>query len=315
MGNDYYRNSNGIAGLILAAAFLLAGTIVMADTATTTVTVQNAAPTISGLSLNGGNNITLVEGSFVSATTSMTVTDTNGCSDIDTVSTKIYRDAVNSSGTNCSADDSNCYSPAVACVATTTGNTCTGGVDTSVEYDCGFKVWYVADPTAAGASFASDIWVAAATTTDGVATATATNTGQAIEVNILRAHDVTATIPYGSLAAGADTGGTNQTTTVTNTGNAPLDSEISGETMCTDFPTCSGSTLAVTQQKFGLTDVTYASLTSTLSLTPATIETVLAKPTATTSSVTDDLYWGIAIPNGQATGSYTGRNTFTAVAD
>lgn len=307
--------SRGVSAALLGAALLISGAIVFADTATTTVTVQNATPAISGLTLNAGSSITLVENSFVIATTSMTISDGNGCSDIDTVSAKIFRGATNSSGTTCSADDSNCYTEFISCAATTTGNTCTGGLDTSAEYDCAFRLWYVADPTASGASFASDIWVAAATTTDGVATATATNTGQTIEVNILRAHDVTASIPYGSIAAGADTGGSNQTTTVTNTGNAPLDSEISGETMCTDFPTCSGSTLAVTQEKFGLTNVTYASLTNTLALTTATLETVLAKPTATTSAVTDDIYWGIAIPSGQATGSYTGRNTFTAVAD
>jgi hypothetical protein len=85
--------------------------------------------------------------------------------------------------------------------------------------------------------------------------------------------------------------------------------------MCTDYPTCSGSTLDVGQQKYGLTDAAYASLSATLSGTPATLEMDLAKPTATTSASTDITYWGVAIPGGQAAGSYTGQNTFTATAD
>jgi len=65
-----------------------------------------------------------------------------------------------------------------------------------------------------------------------------------------------------------------------------------------------------------LADVTYASLTSNLSsTTPATTETVLATSTATSTTITDATYWGVAIPAGQANGTYTGTQTFTSVAD
>lgn len=310
--NTHSRFSSSV---ILTVAFFVSTVIVFADTATTTVTVGNSAPVISTISLNGGNNITLVEGTSINVSTTIAISDANGCSDISAVEAKLFRGAITSSGTTCTPDDNDCYDESTACTATTTGDTCGGGADTSVEYDCTFQLWYIADPTTAGSAFASDIWVLAATTTDGIDTDTATNTGELIEVNELFAHDVTASIAYGSVSAGNDTGATNQTATITNTGNTPLDSEISGETMCTDFPGCAGDTLAVTNQKFGLSDVTYASLTNTLALTTATIETILAKPTATTSAVTDDTYWGIAVPGGQPPGSYTGRNTFTAVAD
>lgn len=87
--------------------------------------------------------------------------------------------------------------------------------------------------------------------------------------------------------------------------------------MCTDYPTCTANTFTQDQQKFDTSDVTYASLSNTLAATssPATIELVLATSTATTSAVTEETYWGIAIPSGQPTGTYTGQNTFTAVGD
>ncbi len=315
MDTDQARNVfSGIHATILLI-FLISGAIVLADTATTTVTVGNAAPVITNLSLNGGNDIALIEGTFVSVGTTMTVSDANGCSDIDSVTAKAYRGPIGSSGTLCTPDANNCYETYGACTATTTGNQCTGGADTSVEYDCSFQFWFIAEPTDAGSPNASDIWIVAATTTDGSLFGTATNTGETVEVETLRAHDVTATIAYGSLSAGTDTGASNQLTVITNTGNAALDTEISGEDMCTDFPTCAAFVLDVAQQKFGLSDVTYASLSSTLALSPETMETVLAKPTATSTPVTDDVFWGIAIPGVQPAGDYTGRNTFTAVAD
>lgn len=290
--------------------------IVHADDVSTSVTVGNSAPSISSLSLNYGSDITLTENTATYATTTMTVTDTNGCSEISSVTAKLYRSDTSTEGTICSVDDANCYTSFGSCTATTTGDSCTGGADTSVEYECVFKLWYVADPTDSGA-YASDIWVVSATTTDGSNTSTATNTAQTIEVNTLNSLDVTSSIAYGSVSPNSNTGATTQTTTVTNTGNAAIDSEISGDVMCTDYSTCDGGVMQPSQQKYGLSDVTYGSLTYTLSATssPDTRELDLAKPSATTSAVTDDVYWGIAVPSGQTPGSYTGQNTFGAVAD
>ncbi len=197
---------------------------------------------------------------------------------------------------------------------TSTGNQCTGGGDTSAEYDCGFQLWYTATPTDAGSIFATSQWAFAATSTDGTDSHVATNTAQTIEVVTLNALNVTASIAYGSVAANADTGASNQTTTVTVTGNNALDTQLSGDDMCTDYPTCSGGVLQAEQEEYDLAGFTYGAGTD-LTNSPVTVETVLAKPTATTSAVTDDLFWGIAIPNGQTPGSYTGLNTFTAVTD
>ncbi len=298
----------------VVALFFIGSLIVLADTASTAVTVGNAAPTVS-VSFNGGNNVTLTENTFVWATSTVTATDSNGCSEISSVTAQLSyaSDASAATGATCSPDANTCYVPTGSCVATTTGNTCGGGGDTSVEYDCGFKIWYPARPSDNNASF----WYVAATTTDGSAYAMATNTTQTIEVNTLNALDVTSSISFGSVSANSNTGSSNQTVTHTNTGNTAINNEISGDSMCTDYPTCAGDNINPSNQKFDTSDVTYASLANTLAATtsPATISLSLATSTATTSAVTDITYWGIAIPSGQTAGSYTGVNTFTAVSN
>jgi hypothetical protein len=305
---------NVISISILFVGILAFVGVVVADTTSTSVTVGNATPTITNLSLNGGNDINLIENSFVFASTTMTITDSNGCDTISSVTAKVYRGATNNAGTVCMADDNNCYVEFYTCMATST-DTCTGGADTTVDYECAFKLWYIADPTSTGSAFDSDIWSVSATTSDGVATASATNTAETIEINELLSLDVSTTIVYGSLSPGTNTDTSNQTVTVTNTGNASLDTEISGDDMCTDYDTCAGSILAATQQKYGFSNVAYGSLSFGLTNTPTSRVADLAKPTATTTAITDDTFWGIEIPGGQANGSYTGLNTFTAVGD
>jgi hypothetical protein len=266
--------------------------LVKADTATTSVTVGNAAPVIDDVIFNNASNITLNEddgagNGFVFATTTIKITDTNGCTTIASVSAKAYRDATTTAGTTCSPNDNNCYNPTNACAATTTGGAtpqCTGASDTDVWYECGFKIWYLADPTNTGA-FAGDIWAVAATTSDT------------------------------SFSTGANTGATNSTTTVTNSGNASLDTGIGCDIMCTDYPTCSGGTpITEGNQEASTSPFTWGvgGTDCTATTAPTTYVTALPKPTATTSAVTDDVSWGIGVPGGSNPGSYTGQDTFDA---
>lgn len=287
---------------------------VQADTASTAVSVGNASPSIGSVSLNGGNDININEGTFKWASTTMTVTDTNGCAEISSVVAKLYRTATSTDGTTCSQNDLSCYigvgsTTPDECIATTTGNTCDGGADTSVEYDCGFKIWYVADPTDAG-TYAGHVWAVSATTTDtSAANGTATNTDETIEIISQNALDVTASIDHTSVSAGSNTGATNQPTTVTTTGNTAIDTEVSGTDMT------GAGTITVGNQKYGIANDTYASLTGTLTGSAVTQELDNVKPTATTSPQTDIVYWGLNVPAGTSPGSYSGTNTFGAVSD
>ncbi|MBI1998886.1 MAG: hypothetical protein HYS73_00945 [Parcubacteria group bacterium] len=313
--------------LVAVSVFFFVG-YVKADVSSTSVTVGNSAPTLT-VTLDR-TTITLNENSYVWASTTLTITDGNGCSTIGTVEASlVFASTTQDQGaymcgrtsSNYSSWDENyCYTAANTngCVATTTGTTCS---TTVVDYDCGFQIWFTGTPTDGSAPFAdlqNAQWFVVGSTTDNVVSASATNTTQTVDVATLNALNVTGTIAYAETAAGADTGASNQTATVTNTGNTVTDTEISGTWICTDFATCAvpANRIDDDQQKFDIIDQTYASLTNSLSsTTPATIETVLATTTATSTAVTDDTFWGIAIPAGQANGAYTGENTFTAVAD
>jgi hypothetical protein len=137
---------------------------------------------------------------------------------------------------------------------------------------------------------------------------TATSTGSAsVELNSLAALDVTSSIGYGTIAANTDTASVNSTTTVTNTGNVNIDPDISGTAM-----TSGGDTIAVGQQEYSADPFTYGAGTD-LSLTPTGLNITL--PQRTAGLITDTVSWGIGIPAGTVPGSYTGTNTFTAVAN
>ncbi|MBU0646660.1 hypothetical protein KJ611_04315 [Patescibacteria group bacterium] len=273
-----------------------------ADTSATSVNITNAAPSASGTSIDSGAaSVSLTENTTTAVSVGVTVTDNNGCTDIATVDAVFFRTNVGG-GSGCTPDDNDCY--AVAC--TLDGGSCTGGADLTGTYTCALTIQYFADPTDAGSTYAATDWTAEITPYDSSgAGSTDTDT---IEMNTLTALDVTAAINYGTLALNSDTGGTNQTTVITNTGNEAIDSQVSGTSMG-----CTVGTIAVGNQKYATSDVTYASLTDTLSGTPTTYELVL--PQRTAGVITDDVYWGLATPASGVSGSCTGTNTFTAVTD
>ncbi|MEK7535898.1 MAG: hypothetical protein AAB590_02720 [Patescibacteria group bacterium] len=268
------------------------------------------APVLSGMTFNGGAAINLNESTYKWATSSFLITDAEYCTSITGVTAKAYVASSSNNGTLCSENDLNCYigvgsTTAVSqCVATTTGNTC-GALDTSVEYDCGFKLWYIARPTDTG-DWATSIWSVSATATDdGALTGTATNTSQNIDVNTLSAFSISpGTIAYGTVAPGSDTQSTNQTTTLTNTGNIDIDPRLSGTAM-----NSADDTILVEQQEYFADPFTWGSGTD-LTSTPTTLNITLPAPSATTTPVTDVILWGMGVPSGKRTGSYTGTNTF-----
>lgn len=275
----------------------------------------NTAPSVASLSLNNGNAITLNEGTFKQVTATVTIIDNDGCINISSVDAKIYRSPVATAGTDCSQNDNNCYIG--NCVATTTGNTCAGGSDISVQYDCGFNIWYIADPTDAGI-YVSDIWAAAATTTDsGSLSGTATNTGQMVEINSLNAVAITSSINYGAIIPGQDTGASNQLVYATTTGNTAIDIDVNGARyLCSDWPTCVANIFDVWNQKYDINDVTYASLANTLtSTTSPRLELTNIKPISTTSPEVDIIYWGLNAPGGLPAGTYQSTTTISALSD
>ena len=280
--------------------------MVLADTASTSVTVSNSAPSVSSVTLNAGSAMTLTENTSTSFAITGTITDANGCSDVissGTISIALYRSGA-TNGSACTAESNSCYRTTSYSVQAS--DTCAGGTDTTANVSTTLSLWYYAEATDASSTYPTNTWLAAITATD--AAAAAASSTASVELNSLYALNVTGAIAYGSLTANSNTGASNQTATVTNTGNYKTDHEFSGTDM-----TSGGNTIAATNEKYATSSVTYASLTHTLSTSATTRDTNVVKATTSTTPSTQATYWGIAVPNGQVAAAYTGTNTFTAV--
>ena len=79
----YFRDEHGFA--------ITSGTL-------ETFNVNDVAPVISAISLNGGSAITLTEGTTTNISVAATVTDNNSCTDIDSVETTVYRSGISYAG-------------------------------------------------------------------------------------------------------------------------------------------------------------------------------------------------------------------------
>lgn len=276
-----------------------------------TYTVNNVAPVVSGVTINGGSNITLTENTTTNITVTGSISDNNSCQDLSTVTTSIYRSAVTYTSCDDNGEDDNdsCYA-VVSCSVVGAGNTCDSATDGSADYTCTVATQYHADPTSGSSTADSpwwdNTWLSTVVATDNGANSHNDEVASGVEMLDLIALNVTASINYGTLDPGTDSGAVNQTTVVTATGNVGLDSELSGTTMTYDI-----WTIPIANQEHGLTTFTYGAGTD-LSGTPTQYELNCAK-TTDSGPATGNIYWGIEIPAGVGGGTYTGTNTVGAV--
>ncbi len=281
-----------------------------------TYTVNNVAPTVGAVTLNGGSDITLnMRGmdEVIATTTSVSIQDNNGCADIDHATGTVYWS--NATGANnCSADDDDCYQIAqTAC--TMVSSSCSGSGDATVTYNCVTTMAYHAIPTdnSTGNPNSGTNWLAAITVFDDNGESGTGTTSSGVDVITTTALEVTETeIPYGSIKSGQDSGDRNATTTIVNYGNSPLDTDVSGTDMNRN---AGGDLIPVNNQEYNLSNFTYGSGTDLSSTTPATVDVVASKPTTAQPDVSDQIFWGIGVPGGTLSGDYTGTNTFTAALD
>ncbi len=269
--------------------------------ATSTVSsASNQPPTVSSVLLNGGAPITLTANSTTSIAVGFTITDNDGCSDVFTgggVTTTIFRSGV---GASCSVNNLNCYT------TTTQINNCSGG--NSATATATIPIWYFAEPTDASSTYSGQSWQAKVFSSDaGGLSSSSTSSG--VNLNTLLAINLsTSAINYGTVGAGSNTGATNQTILIQNTGNSSSTLQISG----TDL-TFNANIIPVSLQHYSTNTFTYnISDTPLNSFLTAVAGFFLTKPTSTTP-VAKNLYWGIAAPPGNPTGGYNGTNTITAI--
>ena len=259
-------------------------------------------PSISGLSFNNNSNIALTEGTTTTIFATGTVSDLNGYLDLVNASSTYYRSSV-ASDHNCTADNNNCYQIASTSCSFSNcgGNSCT--------FSCSARLYYFADPTDVGSTYASDIWNAMVDIWD--TSSSHTNSTANEEIYTLSGITTTSTIPYGSVTVGSDSGARNATTTVGNTGNSVLNLNLGGDDL-----TAGASRITYDKQKYATSTFTYAACPIcnllTASTTPTYVPLAVSKATTTVFAPTKDIYWGIGIPSGTAATTFSGTNVFGA---
>lgn len=269
-------------------------------------TISNVAPVVSAITLNGGNSISLSEGSTTPVVFGATVTDNNGCSDISSVVSSLYRSGVGYSACDTSdkSNSNNCYA-ALSC--SIGSNTCDGSTDASASYTCTAYLKYYADPTDTGTIYSGQTWVNTFKASDESLNDTQT-IGTGVVLNSLLAMDIGSSLAYGNLSAGQTLSPMTAQTIVTATGNVGLDQTLEG----IDMSDGASHTISVGNQRYSLAFNSAYSSGSALTALP--IESELnCKKTTSDIGETKPTYWGISIPSGTVAGTYTGTNTIIAV--
>jgi hypothetical protein len=314
----------------------------------TVLTIQNVAPYVSSSSIQvydvfgtttSDQNLNLVteEGETENFVVEFQVVDLNSCEafgggdEITSANLNVFR----YNGTDpytqsllCDAsgeyDANSCYTDTNAFFTPNcyqVPGDCSGPTQSSVTWECTFPMWYIADPTDNGSQFSGHDWRASVRVADEALTSSYSTYNGAVDVagsaNMIQFLSFRATgspIAYGSHQPGFGTAQHPATTTVFATGNTGLNQYLSGDAMCTNYPSCSGnatSTIYVPYQHYSLTNTTaYAAGTElSTSTSPTLVDVNITKPTATNTPTQDDTFWGIEVP-GSITyaGDYIGRN-------
>jgi len=249
----------------------------------------NTLPVASSTSIDSdAASITLTENTTTNVVCEAAVEDADGYADITSVEARLYETAQGAAGT---ADDNHRYiltgAPAVYCSGSGTSGTCSFT----------FAAQFFANPAG---------WTCQVTPTDTVGAGTADT--DTITMNTTLALNISGDIDYGILGLGNNSESSPKTITVTNTGNAAMDPQVSsGAAMGCDM-----GTIPIANQEYSAATFTYGTGTD-LSVTATTLDLNLPKPTSITV-VEDDSFWGIAIPGTGVGGNCTGSNTFTAIA-
>ena len=260
------------------------------------------APNIVSLTLNGDQNISLVEDNIKSVSATGTVVDLNGYEDLVFATSTIYRSGV---GMSCSNDLNNCYQLASSSCSFLNCS------DNACDFSCTADLQYFADPTDTDSDFEGQSWLPQVTIYDSGGNSD-TSSGLGVLTYTMRALSVAEGIDYGTLSVGSTTEDVNATTTIKNTGNDNIDVSLDG----TDLVSAGGS-ITVNNQKYATSTFTYSAcvICKFLTGTSTDYEIDLPKPTSTTTPSTDEVFWGIQVPTGSAGLSHQGVNTFIAKPD
>jgi hypothetical protein len=264
--------------------------------AQTEADANNATPVASGVAINSSSPIDLTEGATTNIAVTATVTDNNGCEDIESVSVKLYKTSEGAGG----ADNNNYRYTGTAIVDV---GTCTpGGSDLSSTWTVTIPVYYYAN---------TGEWTATITPSDE---ATGTPANDTETMNTLTALDVTASIEYGALALGGTTANTTAfDTVIINTGNkATIGAQV--RSGAATAMTCTVGSIPVGNEKYhAISTTVYGSKTALTAIDATVADVSAAKTTNGTSGNTDTIGWGLQMPASGVGGSCAGSVVFTAI--
>ncbi len=261
----------------------------------------NGVPEVINVSLNSGADIDLTADTTEDIDFTATVSDDNGYGDITNVTGRMYRSGV-SGAEDCTADNNNCYYDSSCTLSDCADNSCTA--------TCTVPVAFFADATDTG-TYSSEYWMAWIEATDSQSeVAEGFSPTDTTEMNSLLTISAPSAIAYGNILPNGVS--SEKTTVVTNAGNRLLDLRISGNDMCTDYPTCSGDKITVGNQEFAASGFTYGNGRD-LSVSTYDLDINIVKSTVIPSNSTGTVYWIIGIPALTPFGDYTGINTIISI--
>lgn len=285
-------------------------------------TVNNVAPSVSSVTLNGGSVIYLTDNAQTSISMTAAITDNNGCrnqgdtaNEISDVKGYAYRSSKLYAGcdTALEGNANYCY-PELSC-SPGTCNTSNG----TTTYTCSAPFEHYADPTDASSPYPTETWLSSFKVTDDDAQVGTGTLGSGVELSISVGGNTTPSpLDYGILSAGTAVTNLTAELTTSPTGNTGINANVKAMNplMCTDYSTCSASgktPFASNLQKYSLTSGTsYASgtqITTTDALLP-----LLVKKRIDSTVPTKISYWGVSVPNSVLPGTYSSVVRFTYVA-
>ena len=307
-------------------------------------TVNNVAPTVTNISLNGGlnMNLTVEAGQTTGFPLSYTANDANSCDavgggnadEVTGYQIQVQRSGVATS--TCTAayalsNPASCYNSGVAtttwnlsCTASSTSCTA-GGADNTVDFNCTFPIWFIADPTdgtSTDTNFFAEHWTAGVAAVDNNnATGSMSTSSTPVEMISYAAISLlTNQIAYTSIEPGTDMPTLIASTTVRSVGNTGMNQLLGGDSMCGAYsPTnpcavSATSTIPTAKQKYATTSAAYgaaSAFTLTGTSSPTLLDIRILKPTSTSTASTKQTFWGIGVPGTiTLSGNYTGQNVF-----
>jgi hypothetical protein len=277
--------------------------------------VTDVAPALSGIAITT-SPFTLTAGTTTAYGWTAVVTDNNGEADVVSAAGKLFDEGATqtyecdpSTSTNPNAQ-TECYEDASCDINTAYGTS------SQAQLNCSVPMYFNAN--------ASTQWKGYISATDGATPDTETTTAATVSamsaLDLKDADDAASGyIVYGNLLPGSDTGTLRNEIFVANMGNQIIDTNLYGTLMCNtwseEYITCGGQNIGVNYQEWSSAEsAAYGSGTDlTVQGSQACINNnIPIRPINTDYTGNDPVYFGIAIPLGRPTGTYTGQNTFAS---